>query len=88
MAEPMSDDGERRPTLETAWTALHGLYGPHTADVWRTLLFSAGLSGGETDVTSFNRLIDCMKVGDPITRICGLSLSVRFAAFARIGQPG
>jgi hypothetical protein len=84
----MSDDGERRPTLETAWAALHGLYGPHTADVWRTLLFSAGLSGSETDVTSLNRLIDCMKVGDPINQLCGHGLAVRFAAFARLQQAG
>lgn len=75
------------PTLETAREALRRLYGPHTADVWRTLLFSSGLTGRETDVNSVNRLIGCMTMAGPITRLCGHGLAVRFAAYARLRQP-
>jgi hypothetical protein len=82
------DDGTsypvEQPTLETARTALARLYGPHIDDVWRTLLFRAGLTGDETDLNSFDHLVSCMATAEPITRLCARSLAVRSATFARL----
>jgi hypothetical protein len=84
--DPPAGAGYRleRPTLADAHTALERLYGPHTEDVWQTLLFRSGLSGHETDPVSFDRLVNCMMAAEPITRLCGRSLAVRAAAHARI----
>jgi hypothetical protein len=73
-----------KPTLEDARLALQRLYGPHLGDVWVSLLRSAGLTGAETDLVSFDRLVNTMNGGDPITRICGRGLQLRSAAFARL----
>lgn len=73
-----------QPTLETARAALGRLYGPHATDVWRTLLFSAGLAGDETDLDSFERLVACMSAAEPITRLCGRSLAVRSGTYKRL----
>jgi hypothetical protein len=73
-----------RPTLKTARTALERLYGPHIDDVWRTLLFRAGLTGNETDRNSFDHLVSCMATAEPITRLCARSLAVRAATYARL----
>lgn len=73
-----------RPTLASARAALEGFYGPHTADIWRTLLFSSGLTGDESDPASLGRLIASMQVGEPLTRLCARSLTVRAAAHERL----
>jgi hypothetical protein len=73
-----------RPTLDYAREALERLYGPHLGDVWVSLLRSAGLTGAETDLMSFDRLVNTMNGSDPITRICGRSLQLRSAAYARL----
>ena len=72
------------PTLALAHDALKGLYGPHTEDVWRTLLFNAGLTGAETDVKSFGRLVAAMQQSDPVTRLCARGLALRSAAYTRL----
>ncbi|MFC7529284.1 hypothetical protein [Actinoplanes sp. GCM10030250] len=72
------------PTLATARAALTGFYGPHADDVWRTLLFTCGLTGEETDRGSFSRLISSMQVAQPMTRLCARSLAVRAAAYERL----
>lgn len=77
-----------QPTLATARAALEGFYGPHAGDVWRTLLFSSGLTGNESDPTSLGRLISSMQAGEPMTRLCARSLAVRAAAYQRlVAQP-
>ncbi|GAA2850862.1 hypothetical protein Acy02nite_34220 [Actinoplanes cyaneus] len=75
------------PTLATARAALTGFYGPHAEDIWRTLLFSAGLTGEETDRTAFGRLISAMQVAEPMTRLCARGLAVRAAAYERLVAP-
>ena len=83
----MADDAARglaKPTLADARTALGRLYGPHADDVWASLLRRAGLTGEETDLNSFDRLVSCMCSGEPITRICGRSLQLRSATYARL----
>jgi hypothetical protein len=72
------------PTLESAHEALRRLYGPHTGDLWRTLLFSAGLTGTETDLGSFRRMVVTMQAADGVTGLCGRSLAMRAAAFERL----
>src|SRR5689334_6918732 len=72
------------PTLATARTALKGFYGPHSEDVWRTLLFISGLTGEETDSTAFGRLISSMQTAEPMTRLCARGLAVRAAAYERL----
>ncbi|MET3426545.1 hypothetical protein BJ973_005757 [Actinoplanes tereljensis] len=72
------------PTLESAHEALRRLYGPHTEDLWKTLLFSAGLTGAETDPGSFGRMVVSMQAADGVTGLCGRSLAMRAAAFKRL----
>ena len=72
------------PTLATARTALEGFFGPHTEDLWLTLLFDAGLTGQETGHKALHRLIAVMQVGHPIARLCARSLSVRVAVYERL----
>ena len=76
-----------RPTLTTARTALAAYYGPHTEDVWRTLLFRSGLTGEETDLASVGRVISAMENGGgPLARLCGRGLAVRLQAYERLGK--
>ena len=75
-----------RPTLPEARAALHGLYGPHTADIWQNLLFSAGLTGAETTPGSLDRLLAVMQTADPITRLCARGLQVRVAAYEQLAR--
>ena len=75
------------PTLADARIALQRLYGPHLGDVWISLLCRAGLTGAETDQTSFDRLVTCMCAADPVTRLCGRSLQIRSAAHAHLPAP-
>ncbi|WP_433788638.1 hypothetical protein [Actinoplanes sp. CA-252034] len=75
------------PTLATARAALNGFYGPHSEDVWRTLLFASGLTGQETDAAAFRRLISAMQVAEPMTRLCARGLTVRAAAYERLVEP-
>ena len=74
----------QRPTLATARAALQGFYGPHSEDVWRTLLFSSGLTGDETDHAAFGRLITAMQAAAPLTRLCARGLSVRASVYERL----
>ncbi|WP_433301990.1 hypothetical protein ACQP2F_07720 [Actinoplanes sp. CA-030573] len=88
----MGENGDTHPleapTLASAHAALERLYGPHTEDIWRTLLFSAGLTGEETGDAAFVRIVVTMQAADPITRLCGRALAVRAAAFARLSRSG
>ena len=74
----------QEPTLATARAALEGFFGPHTEDLWLTLLFDAGLTGQETGHKALHRLIAVMQVGHPIARLCARSLSVRVAVYERL----
>ncbi|WP_328474509.1 hypothetical protein OHA21_15365 [Actinoplanes sp. NBC_00393] len=76
-----------RPTLATARAALRSFYGPHTDDVWRTLIFSAGLSGDETDPASLRRLLAAMQGAAPLIQLCGRGLAIRLAAHERLASP-
>lgn len=73
-----------QPTLAEARAALERLYGPHTGDIWQSLLARTGLQGTETDPVSFDRLVNCMNTAEPITRLCGRSLGIRAAAHRRL----
>ncbi|MEV4279990.1 hypothetical protein [Actinoplanes xinjiangensis] len=75
-----------RPTLATARAALEGFYGPHTEDIWRTLLSHSGLTGDEGEPWALGRLISTMQTGDPITRLCARGLAVRAAVYERLVQ--
>ncbi|MEU8238391.1 hypothetical protein AB0C07_09110 [Actinoplanes missouriensis] len=72
------------PTLATARAALQGYFGPHTEDLWLTLLFDAGLTGDETGSRAVNRLIATMQASHPIARLCARSLAVRVAVYDRL----
>ena len=72
------------PTLESAHEALRRLYGPHTEDLWKTLLFAAGLTGDETDAGSFGRMVVTMQAADGVTALCGRALAVRQDTFKRL----
>ncbi|GAA2640517.1 hypothetical protein [Paractinoplanes durhamensis] len=72
------------PTLESAHEALRRLYGPHTEDLWKTLLFSAGLTGDETDPGSFGRMVVSMQAATGVTQLCGRALAMRAATFKRL----
>ena len=72
------------PTLASAHEALKRLYGPHSENLWRTLLLGAGLNGEETDAKSFGRLVVAMQSADPVTRLCARGLSLRMQAFMRL----
>jgi hypothetical protein len=76
------------PTLESAHEALRRLYGPHTEDLWKTLLFSAGLTGDETDQGSFGRMVVSMQAASGVTSMCGRALAVRQATFMRLAAGG
>ena len=69
---------------DTARAALEGFFGPHTDDLWRTLLFDSGLTGEETDSRALRRLISTMQVAHPIARLCARSLAVRVAVYDRL----
>ncbi|MEV4281879.1 hypothetical protein [Actinoplanes xinjiangensis] len=73
-----------QPTLDDARTALRGLYGPHSNDIWCTLLARAGLTGQENDLDSFDRLVSFMRDAEPITQLCGRSLAVRSATYRQL----
>jgi hypothetical protein len=73
-----------QPTLDDAYTALRGLYGPHSNDIWRTLLARAGLTGQEKDLDSFDRLVSFMHGAEPITQLCGRSLAIRSASYRHL----
>lgn len=73
-----------QPTIEDAHTALRGLYGPHSNDIWCTLLTRAGLTGQEKDLNSFDRLVSFMHGAEPLTRLCGRSLAVRSATYRQL----
>ena len=73
-----------QPTLDEARTALRRLYGPHSDDIWSTLLARAGLTGQETDLVSFDRLVSFMHSAEPITRLCGRSLAIRATAYRHL----
>lgn len=75
-----------RPTMPDAYAALHGLYGPHTEDIWRNLLFGAGLTGGETDPSALDRLLAVMQQAEPITRLCARGLQVRVTAYQQLAR--
>jgi hypothetical protein len=76
--------GLEQPTLADACAALRRLYGPHMGDIWQNLLVRTGLDGTETDIVSFERLVNSMSTAEPITRLCGRSLGVRAAAYRRL----
>lgn len=84
----MGENGDTHPleapTLASAHAALERLYGPHTEDIWRTLLFAAGLTGEETDPAAFGRIVVTMQAAEPVTRMCGRALAIRAAAFTRL----
>lgn len=85
--EPNTGTGAYRlepPTLDEAHAALRRLYGPHTADVWHTLLHKASLTGTETENWAFDRLVSTMAAGDPVTRICAQGLAIRSRSYARL----
>jgi hypothetical protein len=73
-----------RPTLHEAYSALYGLYGPHTDDVWRTLLSSANLTGEETTPSALDRLIGAMQRASPMIQLCGGGLRVRVVAYEQL----
>ena len=73
-----------QPTLDDAHTALRRLYGPHSSDIWRTLLTRAQLTGQERDLNSFDRLVSFMQVAEPITQLCGRGLAVRGATYRHL----
>jgi hypothetical protein len=73
-----------KPTLADARLALERLYGPHLEDIWVTLLTRAGLTGTETDLVSFDRLVNVMTGSDPVTRMCGRGLQIRSATYSRL----
>jgi hypothetical protein len=70
-----------RPTLDEAYRGLLAIYGPHTADIWRTLLFSTGLTGQETSPAALDRLLAVMHTGGPLIQLCARSLQVRISAY-------
>ncbi len=72
------------PTLDEAHAALQRLYGPHTADVWHTLLHKASLTGAESESWAFDRLVSVMTGGDPVTQICAQGLAIRSRSYARL----
>jgi hypothetical protein len=74
------------PTLESAHVALRRLYGPHSEDLWQTLLFSAGLTGTETDPAAFRRMATSMLAAGGVTQLCGRALAVRADAFTRLSE--
>ena len=76
--------GLEQPTLAEALAALQRLYGPHTPNIWQSLLARTGLDGTESDPVSFDRLVNCMNTAEPITRLCGRSLGIRAAAHRRL----
>jgi hypothetical protein len=76
--------GLEQPTLAEAFAALRRLYGPHTGDIWQSLLARTRLSGTETDLDSFDRVVECMNTAEPITRLCGRGLAIRAAAYRRL----
>ena len=82
--EPEAAHELQQPTLATARAALEGFFGPHTDDLWRTLLFDSGLTGEETDSRALRRLISTMQVAHPIARLCARSLAVRVAVYDRL----
>ncbi|GAA2712730.1 hypothetical protein [Actinoplanes palleronii] len=73
-----------QPTLDDALAALRRLYGPHCDDLWRTLLARTGLTGQETDLLSFERLVNTMHGAQPIAQMCGRGLAVRAAAYRHL----
>lgn len=73
-----------QPTLDEAHTALKRLYGPHTADVWQTLLHKASLTGRETESWAFDRLVSTMAGADPVIQICAQALAIRSRAYERL----
>jgi len=75
-----------RPTLQDAYAALRGLYGPHTDDAWQTLLFSAGLTGQETAPSALDRIVVAMQGAHPLIQLCGRSLRVRVAAYESLAR--
>ncbi|SNY03756.1 hypothetical protein [Paractinoplanes atraurantiacus] len=75
-----------RPTLQEAHCALHGMYGPHTEDIWRTLLFTAGLSGEESSAAALDRVLAVMATAEPLIRLCARSLQVRIAAHDQLAR--
>ena len=75
-----------RPTLEEAYSALRGMYGPHIGDVWRTLLFAAGLQGEETSPAALDRLLAVMSTAEPLIRLCARSLQVRITAYEQLAR--
>ncbi|BAL88136.1 hypothetical protein AMIS_29160 [Actinoplanes missouriensis 431] len=77
-----------KPSLATARAALQGYFGPHTEDLWLTLLFDAGLTGDETSLRAVSRLIATMQVSHPIARLCARSLAVRVAVYERLVAKG
>jgi hypothetical protein len=70
-----------RPTLDDARTAVQSLYGPHTDDVWQTLLFAAGLTGKETTPAALDRLLAVMHAAEPLVRLCARGLQIRVSAY-------
>ncbi|MEV4347665.1 hypothetical protein AB0J83_24685 [Actinoplanes sp. NPDC049596] len=75
-----------RPTLPEAHCALHGMYGPHTEDIWRTLLFTAGLRGDESSPAALDRLLAVMATAEPLIRLCARGLQVRIATYQHLAQ--
>jgi hypothetical protein len=75
-----------RPTLHEAHSALRSLYGPHTDDLWQTLLFSAGLTGEETASSALDRLLVAMQAAPPLVQLCGRGLRVRVAAYESLAR--
>ncbi|MEU8819340.1 hypothetical protein [Actinoplanes sp. NPDC048796] len=75
-----------RPTLEEAHRALHGMYGPHSEDIWRTLLFAAGLTGAETSAAALDRVLAVMTTAEPLIRLCARGLQVRIAAYDQLAR--
>jgi hypothetical protein len=75
-----------RPTLPEAHGALHGMYGPHTEDIWRTLLFTAGLRGDETTPAALDRLLAVMTTAEPLIRLCARGLQVRITAYEHLAR--
>lgn len=70
-----------QPTLDDARAAVHSLYGPHTDDIWQTLLFRAGLTGTETSPAALERLLGVMHTAEPIIRLCARGLDIRLSAY-------
>ena len=75
-----------RPTLAEAHAALEGVYGPHSEDTWRTLLFAAGLNGSEDSPAALDRLLAVMHTAEPLIRQCAHSLQVRITAYEHLAR--